>query len=231
MKAFLNVSKKNYKILILLAIMGVSTVSFSGLATYYLIENESIIRSFGLNDWILFYGFTSLTMAFALTPTTFIALLSGYFLGWESIPFVCVSYFIASFIGYKLALLADHGKFLVSIKEIKGADDFFSKIGNNQKSLIVLARLSPFLPFAMMNILLAVIKTRLSYFLLYGFIGMLPRTLLFIYVGMQFQVITTLIEEGGKSSLSQISFLVLVLISLVGLYYYFRKVISSKLSD
>ena len=44
---------------------------------------------------------------------------------------------------------------------------------------MILVRLSPVLPFSIMNLLMPALNIRLSVFLLAGFVGMLPRTLFF----------------------------------------------------
>ena len=41
---------------------------------------------------LLYFAVVSFTMAFALTPTTFVALVTGFYLGWQGFPGVVVSY-------------------------------------------------------------------------------------------------------------------------------------------
>jgi uncharacterized membrane protein YdjX (TVP38/TMEM64 family) len=50
----------------------------------------------------------------------------------------------------------------------------------------MLCRLSPFLPFALMNVVLPYLGIRFRNFMIPGLIGMLPRTLFFLWAGTQF---------------------------------------------
>jgi uncharacterized membrane protein YdjX (TVP38/TMEM64 family) len=167
-------------------------------------------------------------MALAMTHTTFIALISGYFLGWKSIPFIAVSYFIASLIGYMLAQKLDKGKFMSSLEKIPGVDQIAANLKKKEVSIIIFARLSPVLPFAMMNVLLSYLNAELKRFLFAGFLGMIPRTLLFIWIGSQANYIKDLLLNPGSDKWVQISFAALLIFSVLGLFYIFMKAIKTK---
>jgi hypothetical protein len=55
---------------------------------------------------------------------------------------------------------------------------------------------------------------------------MLPRTLLTLLVGSQARQIKVLLDEGGGSPSLKIGLAVLVMVSLVGLFYYIRRAVS-----
>jgi FtsH-binding integral membrane protein len=59
--------------------LGVMPLVVSSSITVWVMFHEANIHQFDLSTWTMVYAAASLTMAFALTPTTFIALLSGYF--------------------------------------------------------------------------------------------------------------------------------------------------------
>jgi uncharacterized membrane protein YdjX (TVP38/TMEM64 family) len=220
--------RRNNKLLLFLSLLGIFTLGFSSVTTFFLISYERAIRDFGIAEWTIFFICASFTMAFAMTPTTFISLVSGFFLGFLCIPGVLISYFIASMIGYKLSGVVDNGRFLNSMKEIKGAENMLANLKKGEPWFVILCRLSPFLPFAIMNVFLSAMKIRFSTFMWAGFAGMLPRTLLFIWIGMQFQQIRILLEEGEKHSYAQVSVITLVVLTIVGFYYYFRRVMMKK---
>jgi uncharacterized integral membrane protein len=88
--------------------------------TVWVMFHEATIHQFDLPTWTMVYAAASLTMAFALTPTTFVALLSGYFLGWQALIPVCVSYWLASWIGYVMAAKIDGGRLLNALEEKRG---------------------------------------------------------------------------------------------------------------
>jgi uncharacterized membrane protein YdjX (TVP38/TMEM64 family) len=166
-------------------------------------------------------------MAFAMTPTTFIALLSGYFLGWSSLPGVCISYLMASYIGYQAASVIDNGKFMQTISEKKGVKEWIERLKTSQWSIIILARLSPILPFAIMNVVLSIVKTDFTKFIICSFIGMFPRTVMTIWVGTQASAFRNLMEEDNQNPYVRLAMIALVLVSFAGLLYYgvkaFRK--------
>jgi uncharacterized membrane protein YdjX (TVP38/TMEM64 family) len=198
-------------------------VLVSSTLAVYAIRYETQIGQLPLEYWLLFYAITCFTMAFALTPTTFIALISGYFLGWISLPFMSVSYLIASWLGYRAAVFFDRGKLLQSLEERKGVRQFIERLKTGQLGIIIMSRLSPVLPFAMMNVLLALLRVNLTKFVWGGFIGMLPRTVVSIWAGTQTREIRTLLEEGDRGYTMELTYLVLILISVAGFAYYFKR--------
>lgn len=111
--------EENKKSLLYTSLMGVVAIIVSSVVTFYAARYETEIQGFEWFHWLAFYAITSFTMAFAMTPTTFIALLSGYFLGWSCLPGVCISYLMASYIGYQAASVIDNGKFMQTISEKK----------------------------------------------------------------------------------------------------------------
>jgi uncharacterized membrane protein YdjX (TVP38/TMEM64 family) len=56
-------------------------------------------------------------------------------------------------------------------------------VGDHGLKLVILVRLSPLIPFNVLNYALGVTRVRLRDFLLGSFLGMLPVTLLYVYVG------------------------------------------------
>ena len=183
------------------------------------IKYDEVVRNFSFADWGLFYLCACFTMAFAMTHTTFIALLSGYFLGLKSIPFVVVSYFIASIMGYLLAKKVDRGKFMASLEGIPGVAKIAGNLKKKEVSVIIFARISPVLPFAMMNMLLSYLKADFKKFLWAGFAGMLPRTILFIWIGSQGDNIRDILQNTSDQKMANLSFILLLLISVFGLFY------------
>jgi uncharacterized membrane protein YdjX (TVP38/TMEM64 family) len=209
-------------ILVILPFLASSTI------VYMALEYDQVIQNFVFWQWCLFYLGTCFTMALALTPTTFIALISGYFLGWKAIPFVAVSYFFASFTGYFLAKLVDKGKFMASIERIPGVDRIVLNLKKKENSIIFFARISPVTPFAMMNFLLSYLNADLKKFLFVGFLGMLPRTLLCILIGSQAKYIKEVLQNPQSNQWEMISFAALLVFSVVGLFYVIMKAIRSK---
>ena len=219
-----------WKTFLLTAWVVVAPLAVSSAATYYALVHEQTIAQFGAEAWTVVFLLSCLTMGFALTPTTFVALVSGYFLGLAAIPAVVLGYTIASLIGFLLTRAIDQGQLMRSIYHWLGdakaqrLRQLLAGIADHQFGIIVMARLSPILPFALMNVVLPVAGVRLRPFVVAGTLGMLPRTLFFIWLGSEAQVLRTLVEEGGDGVLPRVLLVGLLAISLVGFFHYGRRI-------
>ena len=205
--------------------LGLMPLLVSSSISYWVITHEQDIQNFTTQNWIIAFIFACFTMAFALTPTTFIALLSGYFLGWQAFIPVAITYWIASFLGYKTAQMIDGGRFLEILSEKPKVKQILENLQKDEFKIILLARLSPVLPFAVTNVLFSFSGTKLRNFLTAGFLGMLPRTVLSIWIGTQAQEIRRLIEHPSEGNISQLLVLGLIFASIFGLGYFVKKAI------
>lgn len=167
-----------------------------------------------------FYTLACLTMALALTHTTFVAVLSGFFFGWNTLLYVIGSYLVASIIGFGLARTIDRGKLMDSLLSLPKAPVIARGLKDKEMRVIILSRLSPALPFAITNLLLAFLQADFRKFVIGGFIGMLPRTLLFIWAGTQAKELTEVFRQPNRLSIVQIGTVAFLMISVFGLFYY-----------
>ena len=217
--------------------VSVAPLAVSSVITYYALSYESTIRQFDLAAWIAVFAASCLTMGLALTPTTFVALASGYFLGLPALVGVVVGYTGASLIGFSLTHAVDQGQLMNSIygwlSEYKAQRlrQLLNGIADHQFGIIVMARLSPLLPFALMNVVLPVAGVRLRPFLVAGTLGMLPRTVFFVWLGSEAKNLRTLMEEGGEGLLPRLLLIGLLGASLVGFFYYGRRILDRDVQD
>lgn len=223
----LNFLKKNTFTILYTFFLGLMPLLVSSSISYWVITHENDIQYFTVQNWIIVYIFACFTMAFALTPTTFIALLSGYFLGWNAFIPVAITYWIASFLGYKTAQFIDGGRFLTILSEKPKVKHILENLQKDEFKIIILARLSPVLPFAVTNVLFSFSGTKLRNFLIAGFLGMLPRTILSIWIGTQAKEIRRLIEHPSEGNTSQFLILGLITGSVLGLGYFVKKAIKT----
>jgi uncharacterized membrane protein YdjX (TVP38/TMEM64 family) len=221
--SFKELAKKNKRSVSLLTLAAVLPFLVSSVIVTFIIQYQEQIADFSVTSWILFYLAASFCMAFAFTHTTFVALVSGFFLGWKAIPYVIFSYLLALIIGYFLAKKLDKGKLLDSLTSIPKAKIIAEELKSTELKIIVLSRLSPVLPFAMMNLFLSMLDAKFKNYMLGGFAGMLPRTLLFIYTGLIARDLTEAIKNGSTNNLSNILVAALLIISFFGLFYYVFK--------
>ncbi|NLR95008.1 TVP38/TMEM64 family protein [Flammeovirga agarivorans] len=189
---------------------------------------ESEILAFPFSYWVMFFIITSITMACALTPTTFIALLTGYFLGWEGLFGVIPSYVIASVICYHLVKWIDQGKFASSLEKYPIATAIINTVHKSPIKIVAFTKVSPILPFALSNLMLAWAKTPLKEFVIGSFIGMLPRTIVSVWVGKSIVEIQDL-SNVNSNTIVQLIIGGLIIISIVGLTRVFSKNIQREL--
>lgn len=104
--------------------------------------------------------------------------------------------------------------------------DILERIQQSELKIIFFTKLSPLFPFAVTNLIFAVSGAKFKNILMGGFLGMIPRTLLAVYVGSQAKELQQLIENPNEGSLSKIIISLLILVSALGMYLVFKKSVS-----
>ncbi|WP_205503750.1 TVP38/TMEM64 family protein [Rufibacter psychrotolerans] len=212
-----------------LLLVVIPVLASSGLALW-LYHNQDLLESLTWAQQILYFLAVSLTMAFAITPTTFVALATGFFFGWNAFPGVVVSYGAAALIGYAMARLIDHGKLTAFLHQFPKAEGVMNELREHSWSLIILTRISPVLPFAFMTFVLSLVQVPRGRFLLASMAGMLPRTLFFFWVGTQAQDLLALLRDPNAGTSGKLLLGALVVISLGGLYVLLNRAIKKALA-
>ncbi|WP_207435394.1 TVP38/TMEM64 family protein [Sabulibacter ruber] len=212
-----------------LLLVVIPVLASSGLALW-LYHNQDLLQSLSPGQQLLYFLAVSLTMAFAITPTTFVALATGFFFGWSAFPGVVISYGAAALIGYGMARLIDHGKLTTFLHQFPKAEGVMNELREHSWSLIILTRISPVLPFAFMTFVLSLVQVPRGRFLLASMAGMLPRTLFFFWVGTQAQDLLALLKDPNAGTSGKLLLGVLVVISLGGLYFLLNRAIKKALA-
>ena len=204
---------------LLVAVPLLGTASLLGL----LYERQELLRHLSLGQALLYFSIIAFTMAFALTPTTFVAIVTGYYFGWAGLAGMVLAYALAAAIGYELALRLDHGKLRHFLHLFPKAEAVLGELQNQSWQLILLTRLSPVLPFALMTFVLAIVGVPRKRFLLASVLGMLPRSLFFYWLGTEASDVLALLRDPDEGTLSKLVLVGLVAASLFGLYYVFNR--------
>ncbi|MBI4399758.1 DedA family protein [Candidatus Micrarchaeota archaeon] len=96
---------------------------------------------------------------------------------------------LGSIIGYYIGKLGGrpviekYGKYmLISEAKIKQAEEWTHTHGSIS---IFIARLVPFIPFKVFSIAAGILKFDLKLFILYTFLGLIPRTFILAYIGLE----------------------------------------------
>jgi uncharacterized membrane protein YdjX (TVP38/TMEM64 family) len=188
-----------------------------------LIEQPDLLRHLTLGQSLLYFAVAGLLMATALTPTTFVAIITGFYFGWVGLPGMVAAYALAAAIGYELAGRLDHGKLRAVLHHFPKADAVLAELQTQSWSLILLTRLSPVLPFALMTFVLAIVGVARRRFLAASVLGMLPRSLFFYWLGTKAQDVLVLLHDPEQGLASKLLLLGLVVASLYGLYAVFNR--------
>ena len=131
------------------------------------------------------------------------ALISGYFLGWEGFAGTVAAYALAAATGYRLARLIDHGALRRFLHLFPKAEAIIKELAADTLQLIVLVRLSPVLPFALMTFVLASVGVNFQRFIVGSVLGMLPRTLFFYWLGTRAAGLSELLAHPERTSIGQ----------------------------
>lgn len=208
----------------ILSLVAVVLPILGSLLSLYVIIHFPEVTPWIKEHQILFFLVTALTMAVLLTPTTFIASLSGFLFGLSSTFYVVPAYLVASLLGYVVGKRLDGGKLLKSMVEVDNKQVLKNTVDANPFWFVMLCRISPVLPFGLMNIVLPAIGVKIKAFITAGTVGMLPRTVLFIWLGSVAQDLMQAIE-GSEDGLGFKFYLTsfLVLVSTLGLLYLFKR--------
>ena len=216
--------RQNKNALLYLLTTLVLPITVSSYIGVYLITHEQVFLSYGAQAWTIVFLITSITMALALTPTTFVALASGYFLGLSCIPGLIISYTFASILGYTIAQKVGSSALKASLTDEPKLKLIVNGLHDYESTIIFLTRISPILPFALINGVLGILSCNIQKFIFIGTLGMLPRTLLFIFVGKEVNNIIMLFKSGKSMSIAQYSFYLLLGMSIIGMAWVMKKI-------
>ena len=192
----------------------------TALAGYSLFFTDAI-RHMGILGLMVINLLFSFVLALGLMPTTFYALLAGYMLGWESLPYLFLSYLLASSIGYSLCAFLDSGKLKGFLDQRFDMSHTMEEMTGTGVLLVAFCRMSPALPFAVLNAVFAIVRYPLPPYLIGSVLGMVPRTLFAVYVGGCFSLVTSF--EDLKSETSLWFAVVIALLSFWGIGWIVKK--------
>lgn len=210
--------RRNPASLGLLVWMAVMPLLFSTFSGYQGWQYAGWLNGLTFAGWAWFYLLSIFTMALAFTPTTFVATLSGAFLGFQSLWYLVPSYLMASLLGYLLARKMGAGALRLITHTYPRSEVLLHNLRSNELLLVILCRISPILPFAIMNVVLSYAGIRLLPFLAGGLIGMLPRTVLAVMLGMQLEAVL-------RGELTALLWIGLLAVSIAGLGWLFKRAI------
>lgn len=221
--------QKNFSTFLTLLLLVAVPLLGSSALLLILARHEQLLQHLTLAESVLYFAVVSLTMALALTPTTFVAIATGYYLGWVGLPGMVVAYALAALLGYELARHLDQGKLRGFLLNFPKAGAVLGELHQQSWQLIVLTRLSPVLPFALMTFVLAIVGVPRGRFLAASVLGMLPRSLFFYWLGTEAHDVWALLRNPDQGTGSKLLLIGLVVASLWGLYTLFNRALKRAL--
>lgn len=197
-------------------------IIFTSVITLWVIAHEVEISGFDATVWALITILCCITSTIAFTPPTFLALVFGYFLGWQAIIPLLVLNMTAIFLVNMITRRLDKDRFRTYLSENAKIREILENIKEQELKIIFFAKLSPVLPFALTNFVFALSGAKLRNILLGGFLGMIPRTVLAVWTGHQAKEIRKLLENPNEGNLQKILLIVLLVASVAGIFYFLQ---------
>lgn len=209
-KELINSNKLFFALFVFLTVMPLVTSIILG---YQVPNMEPWLTSLSVVEILILFVVVSVMLSIGFS-TSFIAVASGFIWGWPVFVLVCVSYLMASMYGFLVATRLDKGKLLRELGDFPEINVFLTNIKDLPNLFTFFSRVSPMLPFAMTNYLLSVLGIRWKSFVLFTFLGMLPRTTLFFWLGTQLKSILE-VKDASNSLWVRVVMIGMVTISLI----------------
>lgn len=207
---------------IISGLMTLAPLLTSSFVTYQVLVNEPVLAQFTGSQWAIITLVCVFTSALALTPPTFLALVFGYFLGWNALlPLFALNMAAILLVNVGVHWL-DNDRLRRHLEKNPKVRQVLTQIQKQELRFIFFAKLSPVLPFAVTNLVFALSGAQLRNVLLGGFLGMVPRTALAVWAGSQARELRTLLSQPNSTSWTQWAIAALVVVSMVGLWQIFK---------
>ncbi|PZX55573.1 TVP38/TMEM64 family protein [Algoriphagus chordae] len=173
-------------------------------------------------DYFIYTVIGALFMGLALLPTTLIALASGFYFGWASLPFLILGYSLASILGYGLGKVTNMGLTEKLFRKNPKFHEALEARKGKEGSLVFFVRISPIVPFAISNFLFANMNIKLWKVLVFGIPGMLTRTVIAFAAGVLANSYLAA-KQSMNSPLQWGIGIALLIIGVAGIYGYVKK--------
>ncbi|MCC3159144.1 VTT domain-containing protein [Hymenobacter sp. 15J16-1T3B] len=215
-------------LLSLVVLAGLPLVGDSVL-TWVLHTNSHWLQHPGAVHMLVYFAVVAVAMALSLTHTTLVTLITGFYFGWPGFGGLVLSYILAAMVGYLIASSLDHGKMLSFLHRFPKAEAVMEELRKQSWQLVLLTRISPVLPFAMITFILAVVKVPRQQFLAASVLGMLPRTLFFYWLGTKANDVFALLSDPDTGTAGKLLVIGLLAGSALGLYWLFNRALQRAL--
>lgn len=184
------------------------------LATAHLVQHGAA----ALPAWPLLALASVCLLGLGLLPTTLVALLGGYLAGMPSLAFTVGTYLPAAMLGYVIGKAVRPPGLVAWLERRPKFEQVRQRLTRGGWQTVFWFRLSPALPFGISNLVLAWAGISLRALLVGSLPGMLPRTALATYAGMQAHSLQQALQGGAPIGWQWAATLGLLLAAMAGLY-------------
>lgn len=195
----------------------------SSYLTFLLFKHQDALGTWGTAEWIVASLILVFLCALAIVPPTFLALVMGYFMGYWAFPYLVAINMLAIILIFGLSRVINFQFVREWLEKNPKAHEIMEKIRADEIKVIFFTKLSPLFPFAVTNLIFAASGASFRNIVVGGFLGMIPRTALAVYVGTQGKELQALINDPNGGAGGTWTVVSLVIISVVGLYLTFKK--------
>lgn len=134
--------------------------------------------------WFIAFALATPLLSLGILSSTLLALMGGYFLGWESLYYYLPCYIVSSYVGYQIITFIDQGKTIQLLQHSQRLKRALSFLELYPFTSVLFLRLSPVISFGQLTALCSFIRLNIFQYLIASTVGMIPRTLLAIWCGL-----------------------------------------------
>jgi len=190
---------------------------------FWAFEERDYLLALSVFQWLVLFVLLAVPISFSLIPNTLAGILAGYFLGMWGLPGMCLSFGLASLMGYFIGQKLDSGLKEEIFRIWPASQKAIQNLEGNSISVVFAFRLLPVPPFAIGNLLLAWLRIPLGSFLLGSMAGMIPRMALVVWLGSKVDDVVFLLKHPMQVKEIQGFTLVAVLIAIGLFLFLWRK--------
>jgi len=183
----------------------------------------------------LFTIIASVCLTLALILSIVMAALAGALFGLSGLLPAVASYLLASVTAFEIVRRSARPAVLAAVRRSSLGPVILEEFQQATLKIIILSRLSPGVPFALMNVVIGVSPAARSAYVWGTLLGMLPRTLIFVAVGAAARPGLAALKEGRIPTTPDgnlaIALPILAAIGVIGLGWYAGKVLRRALTS
>ena len=197
----------------------------------YLATQEVLLRDYQQQHpqliYVLAFAIYVVVTGLSIPGATVLSLLIGWFFGW--LPGVVLVSF-ASTAGATVAFLLSRYLFRTALHDKFGQrlQQFNEALKREGPFYLFTLRLIPAIPFFVINVVMGLTPLKTSTYWWVSQLGMLPATIIYLYVGSS---VPTLAELAARGTSGILSFRILFALALLGLFPLLSRYVLSKIRD